>query len=218
MYCVYKHTSPTNKVYIGITQQNPLKRWKGGVGYIQNPHFYNAIKKYGWNNFKHEIVADGLTKEQAERMEISLIAFYDSANREHGYNVDLGGKIRGEVSRETREKQRLSHLGKKLPDEQKRKIGLALKGRKTSIGMLGKHHSEETKRKMSLSSMGQPGMVGKANPKSKPVINLTTGETFECIRAAAKKYGVCHGAIVSCCQGKTKHAAKCEWEYLGGDL
>lgn len=26
-YCVYLHTSPTNKYYVGITKQNPLKRW-----------------------------------------------------------------------------------------------------------------------------------------------------------------------------------------------
>ena len=29
-YIVYKHTSPSNKVYIGITKQKPYKRWKYG--------------------------------------------------------------------------------------------------------------------------------------------------------------------------------------------
>lgn len=32
MYCVYKHTSPSGKVYIGITVQNPLYRWNKGNG------------------------------------------------------------------------------------------------------------------------------------------------------------------------------------------
>lgn len=27
MYSVYKHTSPSGKVYIGITKQKPVKRW-----------------------------------------------------------------------------------------------------------------------------------------------------------------------------------------------
>ena len=30
-YYVYKHTFPNNKVYIGITQQEPQKRWKNGL-------------------------------------------------------------------------------------------------------------------------------------------------------------------------------------------
>ena len=39
-FCVYKHTCPNGKVYIGITCQNPIKRWKGGSGYKNNKHFY----------------------------------------------------------------------------------------------------------------------------------------------------------------------------------
>ena len=53
-YCVYLHTSPTNKYYVGITKQNPLKRWANGRGYCKNKHFYKAILKYGWDNFQHE--------------------------------------------------------------------------------------------------------------------------------------------------------------------
>lgn len=67
-----KHTSPTNKYYVGITKQNPLKRWANGRGYCKNKHFYKAILKYGWDNFKHEIVFSGITKDEAiqrEKME-----------------------------------------------------------------------------------------------------------------------------------------------------
>ena len=66
-YYVYKHTSPNNKIYIGITGQNPEKRWQSGIGYVGNTHFANAIKKYGWKNFKHEILFSGLTIEEAKR-------------------------------------------------------------------------------------------------------------------------------------------------------
>lgn len=30
MYCIYKHTFPNNKIYIGITAQNPARRWANG--------------------------------------------------------------------------------------------------------------------------------------------------------------------------------------------
>lgn len=45
-YCVYKHVSPSNKVYIGITSKNPLRRWENGNGYKNNKYFYRAILKY----------------------------------------------------------------------------------------------------------------------------------------------------------------------------
>jgi predicted GIY-YIG superfamily endonuclease len=60
-YKVYMHTFPDNKVYIGITRQSLSQRWgKDGYGYQKQP-VYNAIKKYGWDNIKHELVEDGLT-------------------------------------------------------------------------------------------------------------------------------------------------------------
>lgn len=37
-YCIYKHTSPSNKSYIGITSMNPLDRWKNGNGYSHNSY------------------------------------------------------------------------------------------------------------------------------------------------------------------------------------
>ena len=66
MYKLYKHTTPNNKVYIGITHQNVKKRWQNGKGYISNKYFYKAIQKYSWENIRHEIILYNLTKEQAE--------------------------------------------------------------------------------------------------------------------------------------------------------
>lgn len=41
MYKVYKHTTPSKKVYIGITNQKPERRWgKNGRGYKDNDYFY----------------------------------------------------------------------------------------------------------------------------------------------------------------------------------
>ena len=62
---VYKHTAPNGKVYIGITGFDPKYRWLNGRGYSMQSVFFNAIVKYGWINFKHEILFTDLTKEDA---------------------------------------------------------------------------------------------------------------------------------------------------------
>ena len=105
-YTVYKHTNKINgKIYIGITFRKPELRWRNGSGYIANKHFYNAIKKYGWDEgFKHEIVATNLSKEDAEKLEIELIQKYNSTNQTYGYNINLGGHSLGQHSEETRKK------------------------------------------------------------------------------------------------------------------
>lgn len=66
-YCVYKHTTPNGKVYIGITRRNPITRWQNGNGYKRNKHFMGAILKYGWDNIKHEILFSGLTEQEAKK-------------------------------------------------------------------------------------------------------------------------------------------------------
>ena len=86
------HTSPSGKMYVGITKQTPEKRWQNGRGYKYNYHFSNAIKKYGWENFEHGIIADHLTKDEACQMEKSLIKELNLMNGDFGYNITAGGE------------------------------------------------------------------------------------------------------------------------------
>ena len=68
LHIVYKHTSPTGKIYIGITKNLPNARWNEGAGYETQKKFYKAIQTYGWINFKHEIIAAGLTEAEAKQL------------------------------------------------------------------------------------------------------------------------------------------------------
>ena len=97
-YAVYKHTNLINgKVYIGITRQDFNKRWQNGYGYT-GTYFGNAIQKYGWENFRHEILQTGLTKEAACEEEKRLIAEYQSQDKNHGYNIMEGGQTGDNLS------------------------------------------------------------------------------------------------------------------------
>lgn len=119
-YFVYMHINKINdKKYIGITKQHkPTYRWGvNGSKYKKSPHFYSAIQKYGWNNFKHIIIASKLSKDEACAMEINLIARYKTQNREFGYNIFEGG------------------TAPNLPQEVKEKIAKGLKGNKYCISV-----------------------------------------------------------------------------------
>lgn len=104
-YCVYIHTFPNGKVYVGITGDPPHRRWKSdGYGYHSQRLIYNAIKKYGWDNIEHEIVASNLTKEEACNFEMLLIRAFNSTDHRFGYNIDNGGFTNGKHSSETLQK------------------------------------------------------------------------------------------------------------------
>jgi hypothetical protein len=79
-------------VYIGITKKKPSYRWVNGLGYKSSPHFWSAIQKYGWENFKHEVLFTGLSCDEACAMEQKLIAQYKATDRLYGYNEKAGGQ------------------------------------------------------------------------------------------------------------------------------
>lgn len=149
-YCVYVHTNKINgKMYVGktINGDHPTLRWRGGgFGYKNCPAFWNAIQKYGWDNFDHEVIASHLTKEEADKFEQLLIEKLNTMNNRYGYNLTSGGDG-----------------GKCLAEETKQKIGEKMKGRfagekNPNYGnhklagknspMYGRKASEETIRKM----------------------------------------------------------------------
>ena len=111
-YFVYCHTNKiNNKRYVGITKQKPEKRYKNGLGYIHNEYFYNAILKYGWEEFSHEVLFSGLSLYDAEEKERELISKWNLTDRQYGYNIESGGNLKKGVSQET--KNKLSKITKR---------------------------------------------------------------------------------------------------------
>lgn len=156
-YCVYVHTSKINgKKYVGQTCVKPEKRWNSGKGYKDNPYFWRAIQKYGWDNFEHEIVASNLTKEEADNFERLLIKKLELTNPNKGYNLQDGGS-HGQPSELSRENIRKAAQKRNQNQEWRRKqseshIGLQV-GEKN--GMYGKKHTSETKEKLREASLGK---------------------------------------------------------------
>ena len=137
-FIVYMHTTPNKKRYIGITQQEAEVRWKKGKGY-DTQYFSKAIKKYGWDNIKHEILFENLTKEEAEKKEVELIDFYNSNDKRYGYNIENGGShnvCSEETKRKMSEAQKALH--KTIPDWHREINRQAQLGRKQTLNKLQK--------------------------------------------------------------------------------
>ena len=187
-YTVYKHTFPNGKIYIGITNQTIERRWRyNGSGYKTQSLMYNAILKYGWDNIKHEILYMGMSKDEAEEVEIELISRYKSNQREYGYNVNNGGFHNGCHSEATRAKISIAKMGTRHTDEAKCKIRIASTGR---------YHTKETKMK-----------------RSKPVECIELNTVYFGIREAEKQLQISTGAISKCLNGTRHTAGGYHWRY-----
>ena len=108
MKCIYKLTSPSNKIYIGqtINFKNRMGKYKN-VNCKNQTKIYNAIKKYGFDSFKVEVLIEVESKEYLDKLEKFFIKFYNSF--ENGYKCNTGGKFY-KISEE--QKKRLSKVNK----------------------------------------------------------------------------------------------------------
>lgn len=140
---IYKTTNTINgKIYVGLdTKNNPNYLGSGKI-------FKLAVKKYGKENFKKEIIIESLSIsiEEAKEIEVFWINELNATSSDIGYN------IRNSVV--------YSNYGIKQSDEFKKKLSELNKGEKNR--MYGKHHSEETKRKLREKCSGKNSpMFGK---------------------------------------------------------
>lgn len=210
-YSLYRHTSPSGKVYIGITSQPVEHRWNGGKGYmnVKSSLIKSAIIKYGWDNIKHEILFTNLTKEEAIKLEIELIAHYKSLGI--SLNITSGGDGCADRTPWNKGKkvpyEKSSKLrGKKLSDEHRRKLSESHKGKGhpnttewteemreyLSKLMKGRKHTQDAKEKISKNS------TIKRMVKHVTSDGITI-EIFDSIRDASKKYMLDESWLRKCC-------------------
>lgn len=232
-WCVYMHENRENgKKYIGITSQKPTNRWNNGRGYNRSPLFYAAINKYGWDSFRHDILYTGLSQEEAERLEVEMIAKYQTTDPARGYNLAAGGGV---------------NAGFHRTEEFKKKLSATRKARGIAAGanhpFYGKHRSEETREKIRAPQAGRPKCpesrekmresaqrrwrsenqaereylrqlnLGGNSARARAVRCVETGEVFDAIRVAAEIKCADVGGIVKCCKGRRQTAGGYHWEY-----
>ena len=226
-WCVYMHTSPSGKRYIGITSQKPEDRWgANGSKYLQKnkngnynqPAMAKAILKYPWDLWKHEIILSYVSKQYANQIEQELIKHYRSQDPRYGYNITSGG---GGMS------------GFHHKEESKKKMSISKKTIYLGAGnpFYGKHHTEETKMKFSQNRKGKytkesnhnygkkpseatrqrmrenhADVTGINNPRARQVYCIELNEIFDTIVNAKRQTGF--SSISACCNGLCQYAGR----------
>lgn len=172
-FTIYMHTAPNGKRYVGITSKDPDERWKNGNGYVANKHFSAAIKLYGWDNIRHDIIASDIPQEEAEKMERELIAKYQSDDRKYGYNILPGGNS--------------SAGGWKHTEENKKKISQASKLYSATPKAKANAHKLGVQKRKEISVYDIYG---------KHLMDCISAKAAEALT------GVANSNIIACCRGR----------------
>lgn len=163
-------------VYIGQTIRGIDVRWSEHKAESRmkryNTHLYNAMNSHKIHNFQIQVLCYAKCIQELNILEDYWIKFYDSRNREKGYNIKEGGK-NGIVSEETRKKQSLSHTGKKKSPEFIEKCKkYHIYTKRSNIEFKGVYYSEKTKRFMVTLHIGlKSKRIGRYCNKEKAALN-----------------------------------------------
>lgn len=227
-YCVYMHTSPSGKVYIGITSCKPIERWgSDGRGYLgknkkgkfSQPAMAHAVIKYSdWSKWAHDIIATDLSSTEAKLMEQQLIAKYQSNNNNYGYNISPGGEC-ARLSEETKKKISVSKKGTHASKTARQNMSNAQKERWNDDlrNEVSEKYSGSGNPMFSVHRYGSlapmfgkkhsdetkkkisESKLGGNNPCSKQVVCLETGVVYDSGAGAERKTGIKRQTILACC-------------------
>lgn len=165
-WTVYVHEFPNGKRYVGVTSQNPPElRWRSnGEGYNNQGYISRAIKKYGWNNVRHEILLQTSSESEAFEEEKRLISEYKTNDRNYGYNISSGGEAGA----------------KGVVWSEERKIAYGQKYRGETHPHFGKKMSEEVKQKMRDAAKLRPPMSDNIKEKISSTLREKRGTQIVC--------------------------------------
>ena len=164
MIGIYKITSPSNKIYIGQSQDIKLRFYYYSIKSCTGQRkLYHSLKKHGAENHIFEVIEE-CTIEKLNERERHYQDLYNVTG-ENGLNLVLQG---------ANEKRKV------VSDEVKKRISIANSGERN--GMFGRKQSEKYKQarrnykhtQESLIKIGDSS-IGGNNANAKLVIDLSTG-------------------------------------------
>lgn len=227
---IYSYQSPSGKFYIGQTTRENKRKWehKNNAERGVKTKFYDAIRKYGYNNFIYTKIFETSSKNKnnikviLDVLEEFYIGKYNSI--ENGYNICKGGggtlglkAWNKGISCKDETKKKISKANKGKPSwnkglkatlEQRIKLSNSHKG--VISGKKGKQLTEEQRNKVSLGL--KKYFEDKTTPNARKIICIETNEIFDSIRQASIKMGCNNISDVLRC--KRKHSKNYHFKYV----
>lgn len=218
-----------NKRYVGITCRGYLVRWKEHVLNASEGSkviLHNAIRKYGADNFRVELLESDVPDDLIESRERHFIELYQSHySTGQGYNMtEGGGEVCGYHHTETSKSKISESLkGHRFPESRNIKIQQAMTGReykpewrealsavrkgrftKDDNPFYGKHHTDLTKSK--ISKANSKHRVQAICPSTGEVVRVfantcEAGRWIVSSGASLSKPLTCSGRIGEVCRG-----------------
>ena len=169
VYKIYKITNIINdKMYVGFTSQTIEKRFNQHKSKSKSDNLdklHKAIKKYGVDNFKIELISEHQTMNDALDNEKKLISELDLTK--NGYNLSSGG--------EWSPNEKIKLRGRTFTEEHRGNISknhADIRGDKNP--MFGKKHSLESRQKISNKLKGKSKSTEARENMSKAALNRST--------------------------------------------
>lgn len=174
----------TTNLIDGMRYLGQRKFYQGWRTYLGSGILLNkAIKEYGKENFKKDIICFCYSAEELNKTEYSLSVFFNVVKDSNWYNMCYGGGAVSGWTMSDEQRKHISEIKKNMSDEYRMKISIGTRKamqspelrkhlsdkakERTSIpencNMFGKHHTEETRKKMSQIAIARD-MTGERNP------------------------------------------------------
>jgi group I intron endonuclease len=228
MVGIYRITNLVNgKTYIG--QSIDIKRRfcdHRCISHESNIHLKRALKKYGKDNFRYEVL------EECDISELDEKEIYYISTLKPEYNIASGGQSSLRAYPEEVKKvisQKAKAQWERMTDEEKRyRIEHNLKGQpkghpvsaetreKLRDENLGKKQSAETinKRKQTFIEKKKNGYVQTNAGHRKKIICVETGEIFDSVKETGEHLNVNPSNISHVLKGRQKSVKGYHFEYL----
>ena len=209
-----------DKYYVGVTN-DVKRRWRNKGSEYSKLMFFNAIKKYGWNNIVHIVLFENLYEKLCYMLEKELINMLHTIDRHYGYNRAEGGY--GGDRKGTRRIRQYTSEGKFIKEwNSAAEAGRYYKRDRTLITFAIRHHRRFMGYQWTYDDVLEIGSFVRKkpvtkNPKArtygnnsnaKAILCLNTGERFSTIKEASEKYNINYDRISKHCRGIYEYAGK----------